>query len=273
MPGIIKPTVKFKVSPRGPQGLAGGVQGPASSVAGNFPSFSDTSGENLGDSGIGESDITTLQSDVDDLQDGTHLHSLTSKTTPADNDEIGLVDSAASYVLKKLSFLNLKIAVLKAVYPVGSVYVNATDATSPATLLGFGTWTAFGAGRVMVGQDTGDTDFDTLEETRGAKTHTLTSAEMPTHLHTVDPPATNTGNQSQSHTHSDSSAIRNIAGSDVSLASGAVGLDVGITTGNKSQSHTHSVNIGEFDSGSAGSGDAHNNIQPSIVVKMWKRTA
>jgi microcystin-dependent protein len=50
--------------------------------------------------------------------------------------------------------------------------------------LGFGTWAAFGAGRVLVGLDAGDVDFDTVEETGGAKTHTLTVDEMPSHTHT-----------------------------------------------------------------------------------------
>ena len=64
-------------------------------------------------------------------------------------------------------------------YPVGSIYINASVATNPATLLGFGTWAAFGAGRVMVGLDAGQTEFDTAEETGGAKTHTLTTGELP----------------------------------------------------------------------------------------------
>lgn len=198
-------------------------------------------------------------------------HSATAKTTPADNDEIGLVDSAASFVLKKLSFLNLKIAVLKAVYPVGSVYVNATDATSPATLLGFGTWTAFGAGRVMVGQDTGDTDFDTLEETRGSKI-------LQQHSHKVNPPATNTGNQSANHSHlagystgSKGFAIPNGAFHDVLFSVNQTGSR-NESSGDNSGNHLHSVDIAEFDSGNAGTGTA-GNIQPSIVVKMWKRTA
>ena len=46
---------------------------------------------------------------------------------------------------------------LQALYPVGSIYTNASVSTNPGTLLGFGTWTAFGAGRVMVGFDSGNT--------------------------------------------------------------------------------------------------------------------
>jgi hypothetical protein len=58
---------------------------------------------------------------------------------------------------------------LSVLYPVGSVYINAAVSTNPGTLLGFGTWAAFGAGRVLVGLDAGDVDFDTVEETGGAK--------------------------------------------------------------------------------------------------------
>lgn len=38
-------------------------------------------------------------------------------------------------------------------------------------------------GRVPVGLDSGQTEFNTLGETGGAKTHTLTVAEMPSHTH------------------------------------------------------------------------------------------
>lgn len=67
-------------------------------------------------------------------------------------------------------------------FPVGSIFISVV-ATNPATTLGYGTWTAFGAGRTLVGFDSGQTEFDTVEETGGAKTHTLTIAEMPAHTH------------------------------------------------------------------------------------------
>lgn len=54
--------------------------------------------------------------------------------------------------------------------PVGSLYYNADNGTNPATLLGFGTWELYGSGRVLVGLDSTDTDFDTAGETGGAKT-------------------------------------------------------------------------------------------------------
>jgi len=128
---------------------------------------------------------------------------------------------------------------LTVLYPVGSIYTNASSSTNPATLLGFGTWSAFGAGRVLVGIDSSDSDFDTAEETGGAKTHTLTIDEMPSHTHDV------TGHQTDVN---GSSVIR--------LA--------------ETQSGEYVV---EDAANATGGGEAHNNLQPYITVYMWKRTA
>ena len=76
-------------------------------------------------------------------------------------------------------------SILAAAYPIGSIYTNAAVNTNPATLLGFGTWAAFAAGRVLVGVDSTQTEFDTLGETGGAKTHTLQASEMPSHSHST----------------------------------------------------------------------------------------
>src|SRR5262245_36512923 len=54
-------------------------------------------------------------------------------------------------------------------FPIGAVFISVVS-TNPATSLGYGTWSAIGAGKVLVGLDSGDTDFDTVEETGGAKT-------------------------------------------------------------------------------------------------------
>lgn len=64
-------------------------------------------------------------------------------------------------------------------WPIGSIFI-AVVSTSPATLLGFGTWAAFGAGKVLVGLDSSDTDFDVVRDTGGAKTHTHST---PAHVH------------------------------------------------------------------------------------------
>lgn len=70
-------------------------------------------------------------------------------------------------------------ALLNLVYPIGSVYINVSDNTNPGTLLGFGTWSALGAGRMIVGYDASDTAFDAAGETGGANTIDLS------HTHTV----------------------------------------------------------------------------------------
>lgn len=62
-----------------------------------------------------------------------------------------------------------QLTILQAAYPVGCIYTSIVS-TNPNTLFGFGTWAAFGAGRVLVGLDSGQTEFDTVEETGGNKT-------------------------------------------------------------------------------------------------------
>jgi len=128
------------------------------------------------------------------------------------------------------------------IYPVGSIYINASNSTNPGTLLGFGTWAAFGAGKVPVGIDSSDTDFDTAEETGGAKTVALTTSQLP------------------SHTHDISFSESGPGGGNISTS-----FFAGISN-NTSGAQTKT-------SDATGSGSAHNNVQPYIVVYMWKRTA
>jgi len=72
-----------------------------------------------------------------------------------------------------------------AAHPVGSIYMSASK-ENPGTLFG-GSWISWGSGRVPVGVNTNDTDFNTVEKEAGAKTHTLTVAQMPTHTHEQKP--------------------------------------------------------------------------------------
>jgi hypothetical protein len=63
-------------------------------------------------------------------------------------------------------------------YPVGSEYRNYVDDTSPATILGFGTWVRVD-GVFTVGRKSGDTEFGTLGATGGNKTKQLSANEIP----------------------------------------------------------------------------------------------
>ena len=124
-------------------------------------------------------------------------------------------------------------------YPVGSIYTSILT-TNPATLLGMGTWSAFGGGRVLVGQISSDSDFNLAEETGGAKTdsHTLTTSEIPSHTH-YSGWRTGSGDGS--------------AGQYATLHEGPSSVNTGATGGGAA--HTHHI------------------VQPYIVVYFWKRTA
>ena len=128
------------------------------------------------------------------------------------------------------------------VYPVGSVYVNAEVATNPATLLGVGTWVAYGEGRVPVGKASSGT-FDTLNATGGAETHTLTLNEIPSHNHS-------NGSYDRLLKQDGNTTVASVDGSSGEPNLGSSGAIQ-----------------------AAGGGAAHNNLQPYIVVYMWKRTA
>lgn len=60
-------------------------------------------------------------------------------------------------------------SLINKIYPVGSIYVSVNN-TNPSTFIG-GTWSQFGAGRTLVGVNTSDTDFNTVQKTGGSKTH------------------------------------------------------------------------------------------------------
>ena len=160
---------------------------------------------------------------------------------------------------------------LQSVYPVGSIYMNASNATNPATLFGFGTWVALGVGKMLVGFDASDTDFDTAGETGGNKTHTLLEAEMPSHTHTVDPPETTTSSDG-AHTHNYTRYRPSVDGGLSHRSENNDGIHETIAT-TSAGDHTHTVDIAEFDSGSTGSGTAFSLMNPYETVYMWKRTA
>jgi hypothetical protein len=166
------------------------------------------------------------------------------------------VTQSSSDSSTKLATTAFVQTVLQALYPVGSVYSNATSGTNPATLLGFGTWAAFGAGKVMVGLDSGDATFSTVGNVGGSK-----DAIVVSHTHTATSTVTDPG-----HTHTTSYSAYSPSGGG-GISGGSYGF--GTITLN---SNTTGISVSTTNA-STGSSATNANLMPYVVVYMWKRTA
>jgi hypothetical protein len=122
----------------------------------------------------------------------------------------------------------VKGAIFDAIYPVGSIYF-AYNHTNPGTLFG-GTWTRMTDGFLWASRAT-----DTIGQTGGEKTVTLTEDQIPAHNH--------------GGTYTNAGTARTHAW----LASGGSAMG--------------------YDTVEAGGGKAHNNMPPYIQVSVWRRTA
>ena len=155
-------------------------------------------------------------------------------------------------------------------FPVGSVFI-AVVSTDPATLLGYGTWSAIGAGKMLVGLDSGDTDFDAAEETGGAKTKTIAQANLPnistgagtSHNHTQDAHTHQTLRERSATTGGATTLIARTSDTSSTVDTN-VFMENATATNQAEAAHTHSL---------GGSGTALNVVNPYFVVYMWKRTA
>ena len=126
-----------------------------------------------------------------------------------------------------------------AIFPVGQIVIKG-DNEDYSNWLGF-TWERTAVGKVLVGIDSTDTDFNTIGKTGGEKTHTLSVPEMPRHAHYIASNLTN-----------------NPPG----------GIDRAIMYG-----VPESVEPTNYSSESTGNNQPHNNLQPYQVVAYWKRIA
>ena len=211
--------------------------------------------EGCAPSGINNA-IRELMAQVKDMQSGTDADNFTvGGNLTVTGTATGSTPTTGDNTTKFATTAFVQTA-LQSLYPVGSIYINATSSTNPGTLLGFGTWVAFGAGRVMVGLDAGNAAFDTAEETGGSA-----DAIVVSHTHTITDPGhahrmryTDISNQTRDFgpNNNDSAQGYDLTGYD--------GLNTStVTTG-------ISIN-------STGSSGTNANLQPYIVVRMWKRTA
>lgn len=149
-------------------------------------------------------------------------------------------------------------------YPVGAIYLSVVS-TSPATLFG-GTWSAIGAGKVLVGIDSGDTDFDTVEETGGAKT---VQSSAQTFAGTPSSVVVN-------HTHKFNGDLRgNTSGAATTNFGGITdAADASSTASNLVTGNPESGGAADYTpAGTNTPGAASSVVQPYLVVYMWKRTA
>jgi hypothetical protein len=139
---------------------------------------------------------------------------------------------------------------LASIYPVGSIYTS-TVSTNPNSLFGFGTWVAFGAGKVLLGNGAGFT---------AGATGGSADAVVVSHNHTATSTVTDPG-----HIHEllagGSSGTSNIGRSNTALTSSVY-----------SQSAVTGISVGTTVA-SAGVSGTNANLQPYVVVYMWQRTA
>ena len=186
-------------------------------------------------------EFTTAQTAINTKADvnGSATESFSATTATAGTNTTQVATTA--YVTTAVAAVDLS-----AVYPVGAIFTTVTayaNSAAVVAVIGGTTWVSFAAGKMIIGVDTGDTAFDTVEETGGAKTHTLTEAELPAHSHDYAG-----GEYTGANDYGTNMSVNNL----------------GSTTDGRSKN---------FNSESVGSGSAHSIMNPYIAVYMWKRTA
>jgi microcystin-dependent protein len=131
-------------------------------------------------------------------------------------------------------------------------------------------------GRIPVGRDSSQTEFDALGETGGAKTHTLSIAEMPAHTHTQN--AHNHGTSDPGHIHEVSASSGGHPAVTNYINQGVFGV-FGFTPSTVNQASGYgrqwfadvsttgiSINNATATNQNTGGGGAHNNLQPYVVI-------
>ena len=193
-------------------------------------------------------------------------------------------------------------------FPVGAIYMSTTSA-NPSTFWTGTTWQAFATGKTIVGIDTSDTDFNSVNKVGGSKEVVLTIPNLPTHNHTVGDnshshTANGVGDHSHTlndhshyiapHQHATSWGEKNSTGywgnwegknfrgssstdwdnnmfltSPVDQWTNGAGA-VGMS-GSGAHSHTINATTHSHTLSNTGSNTAHSNLQPYIVTYIWKR--
>jgi microcystin-dependent protein len=122
-------------------------------------------------------------------------------------------------------------------------------------------------GRVPVGRDAAQAEFDTLGETGGVKAVALGVAEMPVHSHVQD--AHNHGQNAHAHGPTGGSNFA-VYGSQNQVGWGPNPKDMGFSTATATATATNIAATATNQN--AGGGGAHNNLQPYLALNYMIKT-
>lgn len=184
-----------------------------------------------------------------DIEDGEPIYLTDTKRLYVSNDDVAINNVYVGTQEPNDPGINVWINpeginnVVDMIYPIGSIYLSVNN-VNPSSVFG-GTWEAWGSGKVPVGVDTTQTEFNTVEKTGGEKEHKLTIEQIPEHDHPIPQ---NFGTPAQSSTDYTENEIKTLAAT---------------------KDASYLTRTGK--TGVRGGGKAHNNLQPYITCYMWKR--
>lgn len=225
----------------------------------------------------------TISSLTDKVAGNTNLTNIVQGMAGRVNNAVNTANNAANTAEQVKAEMD---AVTNKIYPVGSIYISVNNA-NPASFFG-GSWTAFATGRTIVGVDTSQGEFNSVEKAGGHKELQSHAHGLNGHNHSVN---ITSGGQSASHNHTTGNSSYKywpVATGIPEADSGDVGgntykyprIPSGATwgnitnTGNQSSDHSHyvsgSTGGNSGNTTSTGGGNA-GNLQPYITVYMWKR--
>lgn len=186
-------------------------------------------------------------------------------------------------------------AIIDVVYPVGSIYISK-ESVNPGTLWPGTTWTREAEGRCIIGVGTG---YTTAGEIGGSSTVTLAITQIPSHTHAFTGAPMGAHNHTQNphshiqdvHSHRGATTNADVvwngqsgyANTNNAWATGyqfANNASGGYTNAAQPVIHNTTATNNAISAGtpsgtnsSTGGGGSHNNMQPYIVMYIWRRTA
>ena len=141
------------------------------------------------------------------------------------------------------------------IYPVGSIYISM-NGTNPGEIWG-GTWVPWGSGRVPVGINGGDTDFNTVGKTGGSK------SSVASHTHTFS------ASWGGRPTDNNSAYDTQWGGTNFSVSQNSSTVNRVLSTVSSAKRYLDYVLSGSTST----TGTSNGNLQPYITCYMWHRTA